>query len=260
MTFSGKLKWALRRIRKMWAVRENLSSITEIRRRLVTLRERHSGPRFHVPSDLEREETRPELVLIVGSCQAADWGYDRRNPSETRCDFVLTNNLSALPDSPPSELERYDFQIVQLPLRYVLADDAVWHLSYGDREGYERVFEDACQKLELQLSLAMKWNCEAGLLTFVGNFFLPQQNPMGRLFPRYDYRNIAYLVNRLNERLEGMVGGYSNAYLCDLDMLSSIYGRRFIQDDHLLWYSHGSIIESYGPNLSRLQPAPALDA
>ena len=47
----------------------------------------------------------------------------------------------------------------------------------------------------------MRWNREHGLLTFVTNFVSPQQNPLGRLLPRYDLRNLVYFVEKLNETL-----------------------------------------------------------
>ena len=36
----------------------------------------------------------------------------------------------------------------------------------------------------------MKYNTQAGLPTLVMNFMVPQYNPMGRLLPRYDLRNL----------------------------------------------------------------------
>lgn len=230
----------------------------DIEHELIMLRPRHDGPLFHAPSDLELTEGGLKRVLIVGSQQAGNWAFDRSNPSECPCDVILIENSGNLHVSPPRDWREYDFQVVQLPLRFVLEDDAVWHLRYGDSEAHAVVFERACEKLELQLAMAMKWNREHGILTLVTNFFTPQQNPMGRLFPRYDLRNPVYVIEKLNERLERLLREYENAFLCDIDMLASIHGRRFIQDDHLLWISHGSVIESYGRDLSRLQPAPPL--
>lgn len=250
------LKHVFQKLRKY---RRHLASANDIARELVALQARHDGPLYHAPSDLEVTSASLRRVLIVGSCQAGEWAFDRSNPSDCPCDVVLINNLGSLPDLPSNDCGEYDFQIVQLPLLFILEDVSLWGLKYEDIDSHRMAFDTACAKLELQLEMAMKWNRQNRILTFVTNFMVPQQNPMGRLFPRYDIRNPGFLIEEINRRLAELLKTYDNCYMLDIDMLSAIYGKRFMQDDHLLWISHGSIIESYGSDFSRIQPSPPLE-
>jgi hypothetical protein len=115
----------------------------------------------------------------------------------------------------------------------VLPDHAFWHIAYDDAAAYEAAFEQACANLKYRLHIWMQWNRERGLLVFVANFFVPQQNPMGRLLPRYSLANPEYFILRPNEYLETIVRQSKNAYIFDLDRLSASVGRRHIQDDTL---------------------------
>ena len=152
-----------------------------------------------------------------------------------RCpaDLIVVNNIASLPELEPEVLAAYDFAVIQVPFRTVLSDHELWHIADGDAAGYEAAFEQACAYLKSRLDIWMQWNRERGLLTFVANFFVPQQNPMGRLAPRYSLANPEYFILRLNEYLETLVRQSRNAYILDLDRLSASIGRRYIQDDAL---------------------------
>ena len=104
----------------------------------------------------------------------------------------------------------------------------------------------------------MRWNREHGLLTFVTNFLVPQQNPMGRLLPRYDLRNFVYFVERLNEALAAEVAKSSNAYLFDFDAVLSTFGRRFTHEDVLMHVNHGAMLvgSAHDKARERLEPLP----
>jgi len=83
----------------------------------------------------------------------------------------------------------------------------------------------------------MRWNKKHGLLTFVTSFILPQQNPMGRLLPRYDLRNLVYFVEKLNGALAEELRGFNNTFLFDLDQIIATFGRKYFQDD-VIWVSN----------------------
>lgn len=234
----------------------------EMRRRtggsaFEALRTAHNGPAYAAPADLARTPFALRRVLVVGSCLAMTWAQDAGIPA----DFVLINNASGLPAEPPQPAETYDLQIVQLPLRVPLPDAHVWPLSHHDLAAHEAAFAVSVQRLRDMLSFACEWNRRYGLLTFVTNFLVPQQNPMGRFFPRYDLRNPQYFVERLNAELERAVAEYENAYLFDLDGVAAMYGRRYVQDDAINIISHGALWTNDGHaelDARRIEPFPTV--
>ena len=214
----------------------------------------HSKARFLAPSDLALSDTKLTRIAMVGSCMLQGWGFHVRNPANCPVDFILTNNSAGLPDIADEVLASYDFMILQIPLRGLMRDDAVWHLRHDDLAGHEIAFQRATELLDFHLNNGMIWNRERGLLTFVANFFIPQHNPMGRLFPRFDLRNPEYFIMRLNEHLEHAVRQYRNAYVLDVDRISASVGRRYIQDDTVNVFGHNGFMSYSRPNFNRIEP------
>lgn len=218
------------------------------------------GRDFRVPRDLEVVETPVKRVLLVGQCILNAWKFEleHRVPGLS-VEQILFNFTSQLPVEPPLGIEQYDFQIIALPMRGILPESKFLGLSYLDEEATARLFEETCEKMSLFLRTAMKWNTDFTFLTFIGNFLVPQQNPMGRLMPRYDLRNMVCFVERLNERLVQEIGGYTNAHLLDIDQVAASIGRRFVQDDVVSSISHGSVLANFADDkdMQRIEP-PAL--
>lgn len=223
----GVLDEIARRVR----VRPDVSSS------FAALRDAHNGAAYLAPGDLARTPAEIRRVLVVGSCLAQEWVGEIGCPS----DFILVNNLSGLPEQPPLPAGEYDLQLVQLPLRGTFFDGLVWQLPYGDVAAHERAFEVAVARLRGALELSLGWNRRFGLVTFVTNFIVPQQNPMGRLLPRYDLRNPVYFVERLNAALEAELAAYDDVHLLDIDAIAAVCGRRFLQDDAINAIGHGSL-------------------
>ncbi len=203
---------------------------------------------YRIPQDLAVTPTPLNRVIVVGSCLASSWPnvFKAAKPG-CAGDFFLFNNATQLPKDPPKPAEEYDFQVIQLPLRSVLPDNL--HYQSLDREiqdvaAYEKLFEEATQRLRQFLPAALRWNKEHGMLSFVCNFILPQQNPMGRLLPRYDLRNFVYFVERLNQVLAEELTHYNNAYLFDMDQVIATFGRRQFQDDVLVHLNHGAALSN----------------
>ena len=221
-----------------------------------TLYGRHNGDLYLTPTDLEISRVRPRRVLIVGSCLAEVW----QSKIDCPCDFVMTNNLNELPTQPPHPISEYDLQLVQLPLRSLLPDDAFWHISFLDMEAFRQVFDAAVQRMRANLDMAMRWNRENGILTFVANFFVPQQNAMGRLAPRCDLRNPVYFIEKLNEKLAQEIECFKNSYLLDIDAISSVLGRRYIQDDTAELQTHASLLgdSNYAYDQDRIEPIASM--
>ncbi len=197
----------------------------------------------------------PRRLLIVGSCLTEVWAQrmERLSPA---CESDLYWNVSKLPEAPPRPVEDYDLQIVQLPLRNVLADGWFARLSETDVAGHEALFERACDRMRQALRSAMSWNEAHGLLTFVFPFLPPQQNPAGRLLPRYDLRNAVYFVEKLNETLARELAGYVNTYFFDFNEVVATFGRRYVNEDAFTAFNHGGFLgpRDYHHDLSRFDP------
>lgn len=215
---------------------------------------------YLTPTDLRVTPTTMRRGLVIGSCLAAGMpeAFVANDPF-CEADYVITNNGMGLPPKPPRPLADYDFQYVQLPLRFVLPEAAYFHLRYDQPEAYQALFDDTCQTLADQLADVMAWNVEAGLLTFVSNFLTPQQNPHGRLVPRYDLRNLVHFVERLNAFLGAEIAKYRNAYLLDIDQIAANIGRRTIQDDVLCTVNHAATLgdNDLAEDQQRLEPVHA---
>lgn len=165
------------------------------------------------------------------------------------------------PGSPPHELSTYDFQVVHLPLRDILLEHDYFPLPYIDRSAWEDFFEACRDRVVRYLRAAMGYSEATGLLTFVVNFLVPQQNPMGRLLPKHDLRNLVQFVRRLNDELSEEVGRYANAYVVDADEIAAQLGRKYIQDDILCHVSHNALASNYDHyrDQDRIEPPLPLD-
>jgi FkbH-like protein len=221
----------------------------------------HNGPGFLTPSDLSFTELPLRRIAMVGSCMMEAWRFHHSNPSNCAVDLIVMNNTGNLPSEPAEgvPVRSYDFQVIQIPLRTIFPDMVLARLPYDDLAEYERAFEECSTKLDLFLRARMQWNIEHGLLTFVTNFFVPQRNSMGVLFPKYDLRNQEYFIDQLNERLESLVQSYKNAYVLDIDRISASIGRRYCQDDSITTTSHGGMMSTPGRITARMEPVATME-
>jgi FkbH-like protein len=223
----------------------------------------HDNYRFRTPRDLARTPTPLRRVLVIGSCLTKPLPLHVRAANPTcPCDFILFNNQAELPESPPQPVADYDFQFVQPPLRTVLPDWLYFRAPYADTAAWEGIFAQACVHLDQLLDAALRWNTEHGLLTFVSNFMVPQQNALGRLLPRYDLRNPVHMVERLNQALDEAVRRRPNAYVLDLDQIAAGFGRKFVLDDSLLPTNHNAAMTDHDAlfDQARIAPVPPASA
>jgi FkbH-like protein len=226
------------------------------RRALETVYHQHNGAPYLTPSNLEVQKTSLRRVLLVGSCTAERWRDSAERYLGCTCDFVLTNNLASLPSRPPSDPSTYDFAVIQIHLRSVLADQAFWTLPYNDIASHETLFSATCARLSAQLASLMGWSVHFGILAFVSNFMVPQANPLGRLMPRYDCRNPVHFVEKLNQFLDSEIRKYRNCYPLDLDEISASLGRRHVQEDSFGWIAHNGYLPHNAEDLERIEKAP----
>jgi FkbH-like protein len=222
--------------------------------------ERNNGPLFRVPEDLKLTPTKLRRMLVVGSCMSEHWAYIiPRLEDGCECDHVLFNHV-ALPEQPPRDISNYDVQLIQLPLRAIIPEQLYFGLPFADPDASRRAFETASERLSQFLDAALGWAKQHHILTFVTNFMLPQQNPMGRLLPRNDFRNMVYFVDQLNTRLADKISECANTYVLDVDQIAASIGRKHVQDDSVYQLNHGTGLGNYDFPLDRerLEPPPKL--
>jgi FkbH-like protein len=219
-----------------------------------------NGRAYRTPADLQRTALPVRRVLVIGSCLSGEWIKANRE-SGAIFDYIVTNNFSPLPDLPPAALTEYDFQLIQIPLRSIMHENTYGHLPHTN-EAYQTLFGAVTNWLSQYLDIALAWNTQYGLLSFVTNFMVPQQNPLGRLLPRNDLRNMVYFIEKLNEHLVQDIAKRSNVYLLDIDQIAATYGRRAVQDDAVWVLSHGAVLNDadYALDRQRIVPTPAMSA
>lgn len=214
---------------------------------------------LRVPVELEISALTPRRALLIGSCLSETLALRMKNlPDPCESDVFLQG--TALPEQPPHPLESYDFQLIQLGLRFALPDAAFVKLGQMDVEGHERLFDMALGNMRRAFAEAMRWNQKFGILTFVIPYLVPMANPMGRLLPRYDLRNPVYFIEKLNEAMAREMASYKNAYWFDLNEIHSFYGRRFVQEDVYSAINHGSFISNFDYEFDQNRLEPALRA
>jgi FkbH-like protein len=215
----------------------------------------HNGPRYRTPIDLRTTADSGLRFLVTGGCLALPFPEIAAmiNPA-FKGDFILLNNFDAFPEIPPEQASQYDFQIAHIPLRTVLGS-AYFRLP-DDAAQHEEFLRQTQDYLARYLAGAVKLNTERKLLTFVLGFMVPQQNPLGRLQPRYDLRNVMHFIERLNLFLAAEAARLENAYFVDVDQVSASIGKQFCQDDALWSFTHGTTLSDgdHDHDLSRIEP------
>jgi FkbH-like protein len=163
------------------------------------------------------------------------------NNTGVHVDYILFNNASMLPAKDSEQISTYEFQIVSIPLRAVMPDLLFQEGSDGKID-YAECLEVAKGNLDVLFDAAMKYNSDFGILSFVLNFFVPQQNTVGRLLQRKDLKNKSYFISLLNQHLESLIETRRNAYLIDADGVASTIGKRLVFDEAVWAYNHGSTL------------------
>jgi FkbH-like protein len=202
---------------------------------------RHNGARYRTPVDLQVAPDPGAHYLVLGGCLAEPMPEvgSRIDPGY-RGDFILLNNFDAFPEIPEEQAAGYDFQIVHIPLRSILGS-AYFRLA-PSAAAHEEFLRGTLESLGRYLDRSLKLNAERKLLTFVLGFLVPQQNPLGRLQPRYDLANVMHFVERLNMFLAAECQRRENVYFVDLDQISASIGKKACQDDMVWSFTHGTTL------------------
>ena len=214
------------------------------------------GPAFWAPTILTRTPLSLKRILLIGTCFVNSW----KKPFESLGIETDILHLNSLPKHLPRAAEAYEFQVVAIPLRAVMPESCYLPLKYSNVQEFEQLFDERCSYMDSVLRDTLQLGLSNKLVTFVTNFFVPMSNPNGRFAPRYDFRNPVYFVERLNQKLDELTRTYENTYIFDVDRLSAGLGRRYIQDDFICAYSHGSIFDDCGylEDQKRIEPQPRL--
>ena len=171
-------------------------------------------------------DPQPRKALLIGSCLT---NYVLRKDLWCPSDLLLFNG-GALQDL-QGLVDGYDFVLLQIPLRAILRDGELWQARHDHAQDFEAAYDRARQLLCEYLDTCLR-DCRHKPV-FVGNFLVPVLNPAGRLLPRYDLRNLAYFVQRLNEDLERLLQQHNSPqlHLLDMDAIANTVGKRFLSDE-----------------------------
>src|SRR6266702_2937253 len=180
-----------------------------------------TGALFRNPQDLRVTGLSPTRILIIGSCLALTFQHRFRDIG-CESDYIVFNNVGNLPEVSPQPIDSYDFQLIQISPRSLIPENAYFRLE-NTESAYDDLFKEAEERMFHLLDGALKWNAEHGLLTFVFNFMVPQQNPLGRLMKRTDLRNFTHFFRRLNDSLSSEVEKRKNAFVFDCDEVAASF-------------------------------------
>jgi FkbH-like protein len=196
---------------------------------------------FLFPRELERTPLTLGRVLVIGSCLAEAYVHRfREHRPETQFDFVLYNNAVELPAKSPHEIRDFDFQFVQLPLRSVLSERAV-RIADASHSALD-LFAIGKANVDAMLSKALRYNREAGLLSLVSNFIVPQNHGAPSLAEIGGVEDVAGVTRALNAYLLECVAGLDNVFLVDTEALAASLGKRYFLDDAVVFTTHGAIL------------------
>jgi len=218
----------------------------------------HNGARYRTPVDLQMTPDPAARFLVIGGCLAEAFPQvGAMINGAHRGDFVLLNNFDALP-ALPAPVAEYDFQIVHIPLRTILGN-AYFRLP-DDLPSHEEFLHETLACLTRFLDNALSLNTAHKLTTFVLGFLIPQQDPLGRLQPRYDLRNIMHFIEHLNMHLAANLASRENAFFVDIDQVASGIGKKFCQDDMVWSFTHGTTLSDgdHDHDLSRIAPPTSM--
>lgn len=204
---------------------------------LTNVDPKQDGSAYRCPTDLTRSGAVFQRALVIGQC-TADHIRHYFLEAGIACDFVHIQSVLDPSFAPPQPIESYDLQIVFLPMDRIIPDHISFQLAY-DASAEEERFAQAEQMTHHLLDVATRWLKSHGILTFVGNFLVPQKNPLGSLLPRYDLRNPCYFMEKVNESLSRRVDEMENAYIIDMDGIASTFGKKYLVDDSIWALSHG---------------------
>jgi FkbH-like protein len=161
---------------------------------------------------------------------------------------------------PGVDLGPYDLRLAQASLRKAIPEDLTMRLSYTDIAAHEALFRRAVDYMRSHVELIRL--LPSGPPTFVLNYMPPQQNPLGRLLPRYDLRNPVHFIEELNRALYDIVAAIPYSHVLDIAQIGACVGRQRFQDDPFFLTAHGGFVADYDFQFDkeRLEPQQPLSS
>lgn len=203
-------------------------------------------PEFTAPRHLEASSTPISHVTLIGGCIFDVWidAIGRVAPDINIQHYLFQHAMQA-----DADLGQSDLRLAQVPLRAIIPEHLTMPLNYRDVEAHDALFGHATRFLRAHVEAISQKPLDAP--TFFLNYLVPQQNPLGRLMPRYDLRNPVYFIEELNRALYDIVSGVPNSYVLDIAQISASVGRQHFQDDPFHLLSHGSFVTDFDYNLDQ---------
>jgi FkbH-like protein len=226
---------------------------------------------FLFPYDLAVTDTKISKVLLIGSCMAEAYLREFQTIApNVAFEWVIFNNLMEIPDRTDINLQIFDFQYVQLPLRVIVSDEIINFSAFLSEGTAEAIIIRARQRLQMMLEAALKYNKTNNILTFVANFFVPQVPVIGALNQMGSTRDFAAIVRQLNDDLALLVNQYENVYVADVESVGGSLGKKYFLDDVSGFYSHayywGAVNYDYdtspahnAPQIGRMDILPRME-
>jgi FkbH-like protein len=208
------------------------------------------GANFRFPTYLQTEAFKPARICLIGSCLLGAL----QNVVQSEFDFVLHHG-GMLPAIDPA---RYDFIVLQVPLRVIIRDTDLLDIPYGNLTAFEERMVVFRERLQAYLRTCFGIAPENQVPVFVLNFLVPTRNPNGALQPKYAINNVQRMIGQLNEEMEAICLQSVNKHVIDLDDIANTFGKRYFSDEFTGWYSHGGLFPFFneGMNGSRMEPSP----
>lgn len=201
---------------------------------------------FRTPMDLAVSEADIKRILVIGSCTSQGlYHHAHRVFPRTEVEHILYNYPGVADSNLPRPVSDYDFQLIYLPLRTVVPETMLANISHESEEPFIAKFEEAKNRLIQTLNGALKYTENSNLLTFIAEFLVPLQSLIGRLLPRYDFRNPTYFVEQLNKVLHQVAAERANTHIVQTDAIASTFGKKFIQEDFVWPWSHASYVSDW---------------
>ena len=182
----------------------------------LKIRSPHQDHRYRAPDQLRLTKAEPLRLLLVGSCLVDSLALTLRQYG-SQVEVLTFNNVAALPEKSEEALSAFDLHVIQIPFRSIVFDHVYIKLAWDDIAGHEAHFSHAVVMLAQMLHAALAYHRQSGIATVISNFMVPQQNPMGRLLPRYDLRNPVHFVESIIKKsllIRSSQGGRRHGIVC----------------------------------------------
>ncbi len=243
VAFQDGRRIAIAEIRCAQQLTSALSPSDEDQQRRVVGSDAIDTSTYLFPNELQVTNIPLKKMLLIGSCLSQQYlERFREIAPELEIHHIFTNIVQQLPALTAAQLDTYQLQYIQLPVREVLTDRIVRICDIERAAGFAEILDHARARLAVMLDEAMAYNKQHGLFTLVANFFVPQGHAAPSLAELGGEGDLIALIAEMNRTLAHMVPKYRNAYVADVNSLANSYGKRHFLDDITLFYGHASVL------------------